>query len=108
MDALGDRPTVLRSERKRLQDEEVERALRKVETLIHGFPLVLLQEDTSRHVEVQEESFLSGARARGRKRRTARKRLSTCEPLISEKSGRRDLNPRSPEPHRPSPRNYIA
>jgi hypothetical protein len=34
---------MLRAERERFQDEEVERALREVETIIHAVPLALLQ-----------------------------------------------------------------
>jgi hypothetical protein len=45
MEPLRDGPAVLRAQGERLQDEEVEGALREIESLVgHGCPLALLQE----------------------------------------------------------------
>jgi len=45
LDALGDGPAVLRAERERAEDEEVERALRKFDTRNRHVPLYLLQDN---------------------------------------------------------------
>src|SRR3954466_9395244 len=39
VNSLGDRPAMLRRERERFEDQEVERSLRQIESIGHGFPL---------------------------------------------------------------------